>query len=72
MPALSEETLPAHRAVKSVFNITRERGWRPLWDKELANIEAFYLAKVATVGLIVNDAIHAYVYVIMFYLNTTS
>lgn len=62
MPALPEDTLPAHRAVKSVFNITRERGWRPLWDKELANIEAFYLAKVATVGLVLNDAMHQYVF----------
>ncbi|KAF8995313.1 hypothetical protein BDQ17DRAFT_1522641 [Cyathus striatus] len=37
-PFLPEDQLPAFRAVKSTFNITCERGWRPIWEKELLNI----------------------------------
>ncbi|KAJ7868014.1 hypothetical protein B0H14DRAFT_2346753, partial [Mycena olivaceomarginata] len=29
------EAVTAHLSVKSVYNITRERGWRPIWEKEL-------------------------------------
>jgi hypothetical protein len=41
-PYISEEQLPAVRTVKSVYNITRERNWRPLYEKDLANILHFY------------------------------
>lgn len=40
---MDEEVLPAHRSVKSIYNITRERSWRPLWEKELGNIKHEYL-----------------------------
>jgi len=36
--------IPAHKAVKSVFNITREHAWRPLWEKDLGNIQFEYKA----------------------------
>ncbi|KII90163.1 hypothetical protein PLICRDRAFT_53263 [Plicaturopsis crispa FD-325 SS-3] len=37
-PALDVDELPAHRFVKSVYNIVRERAWRPLFHTELQNI----------------------------------
>ena len=37
-PFLPEDRLPAFKTVKSVYNITRERGWRPIWEKELGNV----------------------------------
>ncbi|KAJ6536668.1 hypothetical protein B0H10DRAFT_2181829 [Mycena sp. CBHHK59/15] len=38
LPDLDIETLPPHRSVKSIAHITRECGWRPIWEKELANV----------------------------------
>jgi len=60
-PYLTEEQLPAFKAVKSVFNITRERAWRTLWEKELGNIAHEYKVGMATAGFVENDDIHAYV-----------
>jgi len=60
-PYLTEEQLPAFKAVKSVFNITRERGWRTLWEKELGNIAHEYKIGMATSGFVENDDIHVYV-----------
>ncbi|KAF8876598.1 hypothetical protein CPB84DRAFT_1817665 [Gymnopilus junonius] len=46
---ISEELLPSFCAVKSTSNITRERNWHPLYEKELSNIAYEYEAgKVAS------------------------
>ena len=37
-PGLTFEELPPHIFVKSVFNITREHSWKPLFYTELENI----------------------------------
>lgn len=36
------DAIPAHSFVRSVFNITVEQGWRPLYHKELSNITVDY------------------------------
>ncbi|KAF8911450.1 hypothetical protein CPB84DRAFT_1671914 [Gymnopilus junonius] len=44
-----EDILPSFKAVKSTFNITRERSWHPLWEKELSNVTHEYqLGKIAS------------------------
>ncbi|KAF7310286.1 hypothetical protein MIND_00402600 [Mycena indigotica] len=57
-PELSLEVVPAHRSVKSVYNITRERNWRPLWEKELANVRYQYEAGKIEAGYHPADPIH--------------
>ncbi|KAJ3495134.1 hypothetical protein NLJ89_g10675 [Agrocybe chaxingu] len=57
-PFLSEETLPSHKAVKSVSNITRERGWRPIWEKELGNLLFEFKAGRGTSGFHYGNTIH--------------
>ncbi|GJJ14738.1 hypothetical protein Clacol_009005 [Clathrus columnatus] len=37
-PSLSVEMIPPARLVRSIRNITRERNWRPIWEKELKNV----------------------------------
>ncbi|EPQ49861.1 hypothetical protein GLOTRDRAFT_51480 [Gloeophyllum trabeum ATCC 11539] len=45
-PHLDSQILPPHVFVKSTYNITRERAWRPLWEKEMANVlESWRLGK---------------------------
>ncbi|KAF8903183.1 hypothetical protein CPB84DRAFT_1678207 [Gymnopilus junonius] len=46
-PAVPHEELPAHRFLRSVHNITIERGWKRLRLQWGDNIKAFYLAGVA-------------------------
>lgn len=58
-PYISEDTLPSYRAVKSVFNITRERGWRPIWEKELGNVLHEYIVGKEIAQFQENDTIHA-------------
>ncbi|KAJ7216981.1 hypothetical protein GGX14DRAFT_601649 [Mycena pura] len=58
LPELSVEELPAHRSVKSVYNITRERNWRPLWEKELANVKYQYETGKIEAGYHPQDPIH--------------
>jgi hypothetical protein len=60
-PYISEEQLPAVKTVKSVFNITRERNWRPLYEKDLANVLHFYQSGKVESGFLENDPIHLYV-----------
>ncbi|KAJ7204892.1 hypothetical protein C8J57DRAFT_1541993 [Mycena rebaudengoi] len=43
LPDLELDTVPAHLAVKSAYNITCERGWRPIWEKEPANVKGVAL-----------------------------
>ena len=43
--------VPAHNFVKSVYNITVERGWRPLYHRELANLLEIYHAKTPMIFL---------------------
>ncbi|KAF8958233.1 hypothetical protein BDZ97DRAFT_1906555 [Flammula alnicola] len=57
-PYLSEETLPAHKAVKSIYNITRECNWRPIWEKELGNVAFEYTSGKALIGFHQDDPIH--------------
>jgi hypothetical protein len=57
-PFLPEDTLPAHRATKSIFNITRERAWRPLWEKELGNVLHSYKIGKESIGFQINNPIH--------------
>ncbi|KAF8996700.1 hypothetical protein BDQ17DRAFT_1329777 [Cyathus striatus] len=59
-PFLPEAQLPAFRAVKSTYNITRERGWRPLWEKELSNVVYEYKAGKVTSGYVDSDDIHSF------------
>ncbi|KAF8985790.1 hypothetical protein BDQ17DRAFT_1436501 [Cyathus striatus] len=58
-PFLPEAQLPAFRTVKSTYNITRERGWRPLWEKELANVVYEYNSGKITSGYVESDDIHS-------------
>jgi len=37
--SLPEYLLPAFKAVESVYNITPERGWRPIQEKKLGTDE---------------------------------
>jgi len=55
---LDLDTLPAHVFVKSTKNITRERGWRPIWEKELANIHADWSGGKLEAGFHPGDDIH--------------
>ncbi|EAU82186.2 hypothetical protein CC1G_10588 [Coprinopsis cinerea okayama7 len=57
-PYIPEENVPAVRASDSRTNITRERNWRPLWEKELSNIEYFYLNGKIESGFHPNDEFH--------------
>ena len=58
-PFFTEDQLPAFKAVKSVYNITRERGWRPIWEKELGNIAHEYQSGKAAAGFVENDSVHS-------------
>ncbi|KAJ7439477.1 hypothetical protein FB451DRAFT_1301899 [Mycena latifolia] len=58
LPDLELETVPAHLSVKSVYNITRERGWRPIWEKELANVKYAYESGKMASGFHPEDPIH--------------
>jgi hypothetical protein len=58
LPDLELETVPAHLSVKSVYNITRERGWRPIWEKELANVKYAYETGKIAAGFHPEDPIH--------------
>ncbi|KAJ7082929.1 hypothetical protein B0H15DRAFT_803055 [Mycena belliarum] len=58
LPDLELETVPAHLSVKSVYNITRERGWRPIWEKELANVKYAYESGKMAAGYHPEDPIH--------------
>ncbi|KAF8508002.1 hypothetical protein JB92DRAFT_3098153 [Gautieria morchelliformis] len=55
---LSVETLPPHRFVKSVHNITRERGWCPLWNKDLKNVLLAWREGQLEVGYIDSNPTH--------------
>lgn len=61
LPGLELDAIPAHRSVKSVYNITRERGWRPIWEKELANVKYTYETGKIAAGFRPEDPIHEYV-----------
>lgn len=50
--------LPAHRATKSIFNITRERAWHPLWEKELGNVLHCYKSGKESIGFQGNNPLH--------------
>ncbi|KAJ6596489.1 hypothetical protein B0H10DRAFT_1828332, partial [Mycena sp. CBHHK59/15] len=58
LPDLELDTVPAHLSVKSAYNITRERGWRPIWEKELANVEYAYESGKIASGYHSQDPIH--------------
>ncbi|KAF8179208.1 hypothetical protein BJ912DRAFT_855711 [Pholiota molesta] len=57
-PYLSEEILPAHKAVKSIYNVTRERNWRPIWEKELGNVAFEYTSGKGLIGFHQDNPIH--------------
>ncbi|KAJ2913413.1 hypothetical protein MD484_g7001, partial [Candolleomyces efflorescens] len=50
LPALDINLVPPHVSVKSVYNITRERGWRPIWEQGLENILYMYNKDKLLVG----------------------
>ncbi|KAJ2912735.1 hypothetical protein MD484_g7671, partial [Candolleomyces efflorescens] len=58
-PYITEADVPSHSAVKSPQNITRERGWRPIWEKDLANVLHFYRTGQMEAGYLPNDDFHA-------------
>ncbi|KAF7293193.1 hypothetical protein HMN09_01197300 [Mycena chlorophos] len=58
LPELDIELVPAHRSVKSVHNITRERNWRPLWEKELSSIKFDYESGQIAAGYHPEDTLH--------------
>ncbi|TFY53216.1 hypothetical protein EVG20_g10219 [Dentipellis fragilis] len=58
-PYLPSDTLPPHVFVKSVYNITRERAWRPLWAQDLANILFRYETGKFDAGYQPENSIHA-------------
>ncbi|KAJ7868533.1 hypothetical protein B0H14DRAFT_2572268 [Mycena olivaceomarginata] len=58
LPDLPLDSLPAHRSVKSVYNITRERGWCLIWEKELANVKYAYETGKISAGFHPEDPIH--------------
>ncbi|KAJ7194165.1 hypothetical protein GGX14DRAFT_576656 [Mycena pura] len=55
---LDLQKVPAHQSVKSVYNITRERAWRPLYHDELANVRWFYDNGKIEAGYHPLDAVH--------------
>ena len=57
-PHISEAEIPSFNAVKSIKNITRERSWRPLYEKDLANILYFYKSDQVDSGYQANDEFH--------------
>ena len=57
-PNLDENVLPTVRAVKSTKNITRERAWRPIWERDLANIAHVYKSGAIEAGYHPNDPFH--------------
>ncbi|PPR05722.1 hypothetical protein CVT24_006675, partial [Panaeolus cyanescens] len=57
-PYLSEDEVQSFRTVKSVYNITRERGWGPIWQKHLSNILLFYKAGELHIGYQGENSIH--------------
>ena len=59
-PYLDNDTLPAHVFVKSIYNITRERNWRPLYSGVLANIEFKWATGKMDAGYHPNNPIHEY------------
>jgi hypothetical protein len=52
--------MPPHKSVKSVYNITCERGWRPIWEKELANVHHMYSTGKIAAGFHPEDPIHEF------------
>ena len=44
--------------MKSVYNITRERGWRAIWEKEVENVAHEYKLGMVDAGFIANDPVH--------------
>lgn len=60
-PFLSTDDLPAFRTTKSIFNITRERAWRPIFEKDLSNVLYFYNAGKLRIGFQADDPLHEYV-----------
>jgi len=57
-PFIPENRLPAFKAVKSVYNITRERAWRSLWHTELGNIAHVYEIGKVSSGYLERDVVH--------------
>ncbi|KAH6903748.1 hypothetical protein BKA70DRAFT_1110640 [Coprinopsis sp. MPI-PUGE-AT-0042] len=57
-PYLDENVLPTVTACKSTKNITRERSWRPLYEKDLSNISHVYKTGQIAAGFHPNDAFH--------------
>ncbi|KAF9554090.1 hypothetical protein CPC08DRAFT_644758, partial [Agrocybe pediades] len=59
-PALAkvEHILPTFRAVKSVYNVTRERGWRSIYEKDLSNVLYEYQRRKLAVGYCEEDKRH--------------
>jgi hypothetical protein len=49
--------LICYSGVKSVYNITRERGWRSIWEKELGNVAHEYQIGRTAVGFVEADPI---------------
>ncbi|EAU89702.2 hypothetical protein CC1G_07427 [Coprinopsis cinerea okayama7 len=57
-PHITEAQVPSHIAVSSPDNITRERGWRPIWNNDLSNILFFYQTGKEDSGYVDNDDFH--------------
>jgi hypothetical protein len=56
-----DANLPAAVATTSTNNITRERGWRPLWERELENVLAAWRTGQEEYGYDAQDLFHKYV-----------
>ncbi|KIY47705.1 hypothetical protein FISHEDRAFT_44855, partial [Fistulina hepatica ATCC 64428] len=57
LPGL-DESIPPHRSTKSIFNITRERAWRPMFHQTFANIIHFYKTGQLDAGFHPDDPVH--------------
>lgn len=60
-PYLDPQVIAPHRAVKSIFNVTRERGWRPIWEKDLGNVKHAYISGKVDAGFHEDKPLHEYV-----------
>jgi hypothetical protein len=56
--SLPKGQLPAFKAVKSVYSITRKRGRRPILVKEFGNIVHEYQIGKVMAGFIESDPVH--------------
>jgi hypothetical protein len=63
---LGPAPVAAHMFTKSTYNITRERAWRGIWEKELSNVLEEYVNGQRDAGYDSTDDFHRFVLSITF------